>query len=186
MPRRLVRWLIHLALLSALAAIFSPAAQAAHKSPPCVAIPEAISEAAAQPNKDLCVSAHVYDVVELSNGTRFLDVCPAGQPDEDCHFLILSLREDRSDVGELNKYRGQEVEIRGLIRPLHGRMGIVLSHARQFSGGPEKFRPNPKLLHGFNGQSDRMPVKDPNLSGSGRHRSFMNNEDKESLPSGRK
>jgi hypothetical protein len=57
-------------------------------------------------------------------------------------------------------------------------MGIVISHIRQFSGGPEKFRPNPKLLSGFNAQSDRMPVHDPNLRPSGHHRTFMNTEDK--------
>ena len=26
-------------------------------------------------NKDVCVTAHVYDVVQLPDGTRFLDVC---------------------------------------------------------------------------------------------------------------
>jgi hypothetical protein len=61
-------------------------------------------------------------------------------------------------------------------------MGIQISHIRQFSGGPEKFRPNPKLLRDFNGQSDRMPVRDPNLAPSGRHRSFMNSSDKETMP----
>lgn len=141
-----------------------------------------ISAAASQPQKDICVTAHVFDVVELSNGTRFLDVCPADLPDDQCRFTLLSLRADRGDVGDLRKYRDQDVAVRGVVRATHGRMGIVISHVRQFSGGPEKFRPNPKLLRDFNGQSDRMPVRDPNLNSSGRHRSFMNTSDREDLP----
>jgi len=141
-----------------------------------------IADAVRQPNKDICVSAHVYDVVELADGTRFLDVCPADVPDDQCRFTLLSVRADRDDVGDLRKYRDQEVTVRGVVRATRGRMGIQISHIRQFTGGPEKFRPNPKLLRDFNGQSDRMPVRDPNLAGSGRHRSFMNTADRESLP----
>ena len=137
-------------------------------------------------NKDVCVTAHVYDVVELADGTRFLDVCPADQSDADCRFVLLSLHSDHDDVGDLRRYRGQDVSVRGTIRPMHGRMGMVISHVRQFSGGPEKFKPNPKLLRDFNGQSDRMPVRDPNLAPSGHHRSFMNTQDRESLPANSK
>jgi len=141
-----------------------------------------VADAVQQPNKDICVRAHVYAVVELADGTRFLDVCPADISDEDCRFTLLSLREDRDDVGDLRKYRDQDVSVRGIVRATHSRMGIQISHIRQFSGGPEKFRPNPKLLRDFNGQSDRMPVRDPNLAPSGRHRSFMNSSDKETMP----
>lgn len=160
----------------------APAAQTAlpakHAGRPCVRV----AEAAKEPGKDICVSAHVFAVVDLADGTRFLDVCPADMPDDQCRFTLVSLRADRDDVGDLRKYRDQEVEVRGLVRATHGRMGIVISHVRQFSGGPEKFRPNPKLLRDFNGQSDRMPVRDPNLASSGRRRSFMNSRDKEELP----
>lgn len=145
-----------------------------------------VAEAALHPNAEVCVSAHVYSVVELKDGTRFLDVCALDLPDEDCRFLVMSLIEDRDEVGPLRGYRDADVKIRGIVRPMHGRMGIVLSHARQFSGGPEKFRPNPKLLKGFNAQSGRMPVRDPNLSPSGRERSFMNRQDKETLPAAKK
>jgi len=31
-------------------------------------------------NKDVCIAAHVYDVVELPNGTRYLDVCTPQTP----------------------------------------------------------------------------------------------------------
>jgi hypothetical protein len=141
-----------------------------------------VADAGRQPNKDICVSAHVYAVVESADGTRFLDVCPADVPDDLCQFTLLSLREDRDEVGDLRKYRDQDVNVRGVVRATHGRMGMQISHIRQFRGGPEKFRPNPALLRNFNGQSDRMPVRDPNLAGSGRHRSFMNNSDKEELP----
>jgi len=139
-----------------------------------------------QPNKDLCVSAHVYDVVELADGTRFLDVCPPDLPDEACRFTVISLPADRSEVGDLARFRDHDVQVRGIVRATHGRLGIVLSHIRQFSGGPEKFRPNPKLLHGFNGQSDRAPVHDSNLAPSGRHRSFMNDRYRGTLPNASK
>lgn len=145
---------------------------------PCLSTEEAVR----QPNKDVCVTAHVYDVVELSDGTRFLDVCPPNLPDDGCRFTFVSLRSDREEVGDLTRYRNQNVQVRGIIRATHGRMGIVISHMRQFRGGPEKFRPNPRLVRGFDAQSDRPPVRDPNLSAGGRHRSFMNSRDTESLP----
>jgi hypothetical protein len=149
-----------------------------HADLSCVPAEEASQEA----NKETCVSAHVFDVVELADGTRFLDVCPPETPDEQCKFTFMSLLSDRNDVGDLRMYRDQNVKVRGIIRFTHGRMGIIISHARQFRGGPEKFKPNPKLLYNFDGESDRMPVHDPNLKPSGRHRSFMNTRDRESLP----
>lgn len=151
-----------------------------HAGRPCVPVADATKDP--NLNQDICVSAHVFAVVELADGTRFLDVCPADLPDDQCRFTFVSLPADREAVGDLRKYRDQEVEVRGIVRATHGRMGIVISHVRQFRGGPEKFRPNPKLLHDFNGQSDRMPVRDPNLASSGRHRSFMNTSEKEALP----
>ncbi len=148
-----------------------------HSGPACVSA----EDAGKTPNKDVCVSAHVFEVVELADGTRFLDICPADVADDACRFTLLSLPGDREDVGDLRRYRDQNVTVRGIVRATHGRMGIVISHVRQFNGGPEKFRPNPRLLKDFNGQSDRMPVRDPNLAGSGRHRGFMNSNDKEAL-----
>jgi hypothetical protein len=57
---------------------------------------------------------------------------------------------------------------------------MMLSHARQFYGGPPKFRPNPKLLRGFSGEQSKPP--DPNLRPHGGHRAFMNLRDQETLP----
>jgi hypothetical protein len=138
-------------------------------------------EAARAVNKDVCINVHVYDVVELSNGTRFLDVCSPQTPDEKCRFTVVSLREDREQVGELQKYRDMDVRIRGIVRPMHGRSGMVLSHARQFNGGPPKFRPNPKLLRGFTGEQSKAPIADPALRSSGGHRAFMNTNEQEQL-----
>jgi hypothetical protein len=148
-----------------------------HPGQPCISVAQAATES----SRDVCVSVHVYDVVELPDGTRFLDVCPADVSDEQCRFTLLSLSADRDDVGDLRRYRNQEIEVRGTVRSMHGRMGIIISHVRQFSGGPEKFRPNPRLLRGFNGQSDRMPVHDPNLAPAGHHRSFMNTREQETV-----
>jgi hypothetical protein len=159
-----------------LLAFGSPFAYAAPK--PCVTADEATTLV----NKDICVTAHVYDVVELPDGTRFLDVCAPQTADEKCRFTIVSLTEDRDDVGELRKYRDMDVQIRGIVQPMHGRAGMVLSHARQFYGGPPKFKPNPRLAHGFNAAESRTPVIDPNLHPQGNGRAFMNTRDQESRP----
>ncbi|MDE3148784.1 MAG: hypothetical protein KGL37_04880 [Acidobacteriota bacterium] len=139
-------------------------------------------EASKMLNKDVCVTAHVYEVVELPDGTRFLDVCPPQAPDAACRFTIISLWADRNDVGELMKYQNMDVHIRGIVLPMHGRAGIVLSHVRQFYGGPPKFRPNPRLMHGFNAGQDSPPLYDPNLHAHGGHRSFTNTRDQETRP----
>jgi hypothetical protein len=139
-------------------------------------------EAAHMLNKDVCVSAHVYDVVYLSDGTRFLDVCSPETSDENCRFTVVSLWEDHDTVGELNKYRNMDVQIRGIVQPMHGRAGMLLSHARQFYGGPPKFRPNPMLAHGFSGEDAQPPISDPNLHSQGSGRAFMNTRNRETLP----
>jgi len=130
-------------------------------------------------HKDVCVSAHIYDVVRLPDGTRFLDVCPPTTPDADCRFTIVSFREDWDDVGNLRKYKDKNVHIRGIVRSMHGRAGIVLSRIRQFYGGPPKFRPNPHLLHGFSADRNWPPVHDPNLRTHSRTYSHANSRDQE-------
>jgi hypothetical protein len=139
-------------------------------------------QAAQMLNKDICVSAHIYDVVELPDGTRFLDVCTPQTPDEKCRFTVVSLWEDHDAVGELKKYRDLDVQVRGIVQPMHGRAGLVLSHARQFNGGPPKFKPNPRLAHGFNAEATRPPVSDPNLRSQGSGRAFMNSREQEPRP----
>lgn len=168
-----MRRLLALALLLACAPAF------AVKPKPCVTPAQAVEFL----NKDICISAHVYDVVELSNGTRFLDVCPPEVSDDECRFTIMSLWQDRDTVGELTRYRDADVRIRGIVVSMHGRAGILLSHARQFNGGPPKFRPNPRLARGFTAEQDRPPLADPNLRSQGRGRAFMNRLDQEKLPS---
>jgi hypothetical protein len=86
----------------------------------CMAVADAAQ--AANANQDLCVQAHVYDVVELADGTRFLDVCPPDLKDDQCRFTLLSLAADREEIGDLRKYRDQDVVIRGIVRSTHGRM----------------------------------------------------------------
>jgi hypothetical protein len=86
------------------------------------------------------------------------------------------------DVGELKKYRGADVHVRGIVQAMHGRTGIVVSHSRQFNGGAPKFKPNPMLLHGFSGEQGKPPIADPNLRPHGGHRAFMNVRDQETMP----
>src|SRR6266567_2494835 len=106
---------------------------------------------------------------------------PCVTPDERCRFTIVSFWDDRDEVGELRKYRDMNVQVRGIVRPMHGRAGMVLSHARQFYGGPPKFKPNPKLARGFGGEQEHPPIADPNLRSQGRGRVFMNTRDREAL-----
>jgi hypothetical protein len=65
---------------------------------------------------------------------------------------------------------------------MHGRAGMVVSHSRQFSGGPPRFKANPKLVHGFSGEQERPPLSDPNLRSHGGRRGFMNSKDREPVP----
>jgi hypothetical protein len=170
MPLRGLRWFV---LLLAAAPVPAVGAQK-----PCVTA----DQASKLVNKEACVTAYVYDVVQLPDGTRFLDVCTPQTPDDACRFTIVSLWEDHDEVGELGKYRDMNVQIRGIVQPMHGRAGMVLSHARQFSGGPPKFKPNPKLARGFSGDQSRPPVSDPNLRPQGAGRAFMNTRDQETRP----
>ncbi len=171
MPLRCLRWLVVFVLAAPLPAI-------AGEPKACVTADEATKLV----NKDVCVTAHIYDVVELPDGTRFLDVCTPETPDERCRFTVMSLSEDRDEVGELRKYRNMDVRIRGIVRPMHGRAGMVLSHARQFYGGPPKFKPNPRLLRGFNADQSRPAISDPNLRSQGGRRAFMNSREQETRP----
>ena len=175
MDLRFVRGIVFITALIS----FLPALLPASDPKPCVTTDEAPQKL----NKEICLSAHVYDVVQLSDGTRFLDVCPPETPDEHCRLTIVSLWEDHDQVGELMKYRNTDVNVRGIVRPMHGRAGLVLSHARQFNGGPPRFKPNPKLLHGFGAEQERPPLSDPNLRSQGGRRAFMNTKDREPLPS---
>ena len=137
--------------------------------------------AAIRTNTDLCIDAHIYEVVELPDGTRFLDTCPPDIADEDCRFTIISYREDRDLVGELIGYRNREVRIRGIVHSIRGRSEMILSHARQFRGGAPRFRPNPLLSRGFDASNSRAPLADPNLRPQGHARGFMNNRNRENI-----
>ena len=72
------------------------------------------------------------------------------------------------EVGELKKYRDMDVQIRGIVQPMHGRAGMVLSHARQFYGGPPKFKPNPLLARGFSAEQEPASGQRPQPALAGR------------------
>jgi hypothetical protein len=124
------------------------------------------SEVARYTGKDICITAHVYDIARLRDGTRFLDACSPETSDADCHFTIASLPQDTRDVGDLNALRGKDIELRGTVHSVNQRSLIYLSSARQLHGGAEKFRPNPALLAGFGADQGKTPVHDPSLSGN--------------------
>ncbi len=129
-------------------------------SRPCYTPDEASDHA----GKEICLSAHVYDVVENPDGTRYLDVCKPGTPDESCRFTIVSMAADRKEVGALDTVREQDVHLRGTVHAMHGQAIMLLSSARQFHDGPEKFRPNPELLSGFSAGSEGTAFHDSAMS----------------------
>jgi hypothetical protein len=163
-------------LIFLLLAISLPALAAQPK--PCVTA----EQASKMLNKDICVSAYVYDVVQLPDGNRFLDLCSPQTSDDDCRFTILSPWEDHELVGELAKYRDMDVQVRGIVQSMHGRAGMILSHTRQFHGGPPRFKPNRRLARGFNAEEERPPIRDPNLRAHVSTRAFMNTRDQEPMP----
>jgi hypothetical protein len=124
------------------------------------------SAAARYTGKDICISAHVYDIAQLRDGTRFLDTCTPETSDEDCRFTIASLPEDTRDVGDLRELRGKDIQLRGTVHSVNDRSLMYLSTARQLHGGAEKFHPNPALLAGFSAEQGKTPVHDPSLSGN--------------------
>jgi hypothetical protein len=158
--------------------VLSSAASLAAKTTPCVT-PEM---AAASFNKRVCISAHVFEVVELSDGTRFLDICPPSTPDEQCRFTILNPAENRKSVGQLSNYRNRDLTIRGDVERIDGRYGIILSRQSQLKIAPPKFKPNPLLAHGFSADESRPPVTDPNLRRQGGRRAFMNTRNQQPMP----
>jgi hypothetical protein len=122
-------------------------------------------------NQDVCVRAHVYDVIELADGTRFLDLCSPQTSDAECRFTIISLKQDHKTVGDLQMLRGNDIEIRGTIHSFADRSGIILSHERQLHGGAEKFHPNPALLRGFSAADQKSAFADPAFRSGGHHAS---------------
>jgi len=119
------------------------------KSNSCISPEEALQHV----GKDVCVTAHVYRVVDAGEGVHFLDVCSPETSDEDCHFFILSLSRDEKSVGDLNALAGREIRIRGTVHTIQGHGEITLSTRNQLHGGKEKFQPNPRLLKSFSAEN---------------------------------
>lgn len=134
---------------------------ACYASPRTCYTPE---EAADHPEKDICLNAHVYDVVESADGTRYLDLCKPGVTDSACHMTVVSFAADRKEVGALDTLREQDVHVRGVVHTIHGQSMMLLSHARQLHDGPEKFHPNPELLSGFSASSNGTAFRDPAMT----------------------
>ncbi|MGH9616039.1 MAG: hypothetical protein ACRD28_04790 [Acidobacteriaceae bacterium] len=100
-------------------------------------------------HKDVCVEAHIYRIVDASDGIKFLDVCSPQTSDADCHFFIISSSEDKKSVGNLENLVGKTIQIRGRILPIQGRADMVFNRKEQLHGGKQKFRPNPQLVRSF-------------------------------------
>ena len=111
------------------------------------------NEALAHINKRVCITAHVYRVVDAANGTHFLDVCSPQTSDMDCHFFIVSFIGDEESVGDLQGLVHQTIHIRGTVHTVQGRADIVLSSKQQLHGGKEKFHPNPELVKSFSAEN---------------------------------
>ena len=124
--------------------------------------------------KDVCVTAHIYRVVDTTAGIHFLDVCSPQTADADCHFLLLSLERDRKSVGNLQSLVGKSIRIRGTVHKIAGHAAIVLSNRRQLQGGKEHFHPNPQLIEKFSAQNGKRAFSAKNGSGGQRGVHFSN------------
>jgi hypothetical protein len=133
-------------------------------------------------HRKLCVKAHVYKEIKLSDGTRILDVCSPRTSVSNCHFAVVSLNRDRIAVGSLQQLVGQELFVTGKILPVNDRAEVLLTSAKQLriarAEAPRKedtrvrkskFHPNPQLLKGFNATQSRMPIADPAFRSSSRY-----------------
>jgi hypothetical protein len=105
------------------------------------------AEGKLHPASDACIAGHVFDVVTVEGGTRFLDLCSPETPDEACHISIVSYKKDRPQVGDLEAFRGKDISIRGPLQAFDGRYVLVLNDARQFHGEAARFIPDPRLVH---------------------------------------
>ena len=122
---------------------------AAVAKPACIPPEQALQHL----HKDVCVEAHVYRLVDASDGIRFLDVCSPETSDADCHFFIITSTEDKKSVGNLESLEGQTIQIRGKILPIQGRADMVFSSKEQLHGGKPKFHPNPQLVKSFSAEN---------------------------------
>src|SRR6185437_12484367 len=121
----------------------------AAKQQECISPGEALQHI----NKNVCVAAHVYRVVDAEEGVHFLDVCSPETSDADCHFFIISLSRDEKSVGDLHQLAGQTIQIRGTIHTVQDHATMVLISREQLHGGKEKFHPNPQLVKSFSAEN---------------------------------
>ncbi len=122
---------------------------AAVAKPACIPPEQALQHL----HKNVCVEAHVYRVVDASDGIRFVDVCSPETSDADCHFFIISSTENAKSVGDLDQLVGQTIQIRGKILPIQGRADMIFNTKEQLHGGKPKFHPNPQLAKNFSAEN---------------------------------
>ncbi|MGC1784023.1 MAG: hypothetical protein WA708_15990 [Acidobacteriaceae bacterium] len=135
-----------LTVLAIFVLLSSTVARAKHT---CIAPDKALQHV----DKNVCIAAHVYRVVDATDGVHFLDVCSPQTSDADCHFFILSFSRDEKSVGSLQKLVNQDIKIRGTVNTIQGRAVVVLSSKGQLHGGKEKFHPNPRLVQSFSAEN---------------------------------
>jgi hypothetical protein len=121
-----------------------PAVTAQARVPACSS-----TEATLHASTDACVTGHVFDIVTVEGGTRFLDLCSPDTPDNACHFSIVSYRKDSRKVGDLEQLRGKDIAIRGALLSHDQRLVLVLNDQRQLHGGVPRFTPDARLVHGL-------------------------------------
>lgn len=141
-----------------------PALPAAARTPACLPMDDGQIHA----SRDACIAAHVYDVVHIG-ATRFLDVCSPETPDAQCRFSVVSYGPDQRSVGDLDSYRGKDIEIRGSVQLFGQRYLMVLNNDGQFHQRPARFQPDPRLLNGFSAE-ESQPSEAPELKVNFHHK----------------
>lgn len=100
-----------------------------------------VQEAGRHIGQTQCVAGKVLRVKVGAAGVHFLDFCEDQAP---CPFTVVIFSGDLKDVGDVRRFAGRMIEIKGPVKLYDGRAEIILSRISQVTGGAAMIPPLPK------------------------------------------
>ncbi len=100
-----------------------------------------ISEATKHVGEVKCVEGKVVRVQVGTAGVHYLHFC---EDQAACPFYVVVFPHDLKDVGDVRRFAGREIQIRGMLKLYDGRPEIILSRISQVTGGAAMIPPLPK------------------------------------------
>jgi hypothetical protein len=100
-----------------------------------------IQDASLHVGQTQCVTGKVLRVKVATSGVHFLDFC---EDQVACPFTVVIFSYDLKDVGDVRRFAGRTIEIRGPVKLYDGRPEIILSRISQVTGGAAMIPPLPK------------------------------------------